>query len=249
MENLENFFDLLKDIKKVSLQLEKYKGNPNYKKSFLNKVKQLNREYKFLKAKIAKESNQQLKKTFKKIIGSIETIIKYKNPETSLEEIDYIEEHWPEIEIALAEYSEELIERIYDKGSRFDFHLDIKNILSKTKKDLFIIDSWANEDLLELYLKNMPKNIFIRILVGDKPKGKIVKIGNMFVTQYGKILEIRESSYIHDRAIFCDSNSGWVMGQSIKDGAKKPTYLIKLRDPKRLKDIYETIWKTSKKIV
>ena len=84
----------------------------------------------------------------------------------------------------------------------------------------------------------------------------IVIEGN-YIGPYGKskrnikgTFEVRESLYIHDRGIFIDSNEGWVMGQSIKDCAKnKPTYLIKLRNPNKLREIYEGMWKSSKKIV
>ena len=246
-EDLKEFLDLLLETKMVLLQLKRYKGNPNYKKSFLDKTNKINRSYKFLKAKIDKDSNQKLKKAFNKISGDIETITKYKNPDSSLEEINYIEEHWPDIEITLEE-GIGFTERIYDKGSRFDFYLDIKEIFNKAKKNLLIVDSWVNEDLLELYLKNLSKSINIRVLAGANPKGNLVKVGNIFKSQHGN-LEVRENLDIHDRGIFCDLDNGWVMGQSIKDGAKKPTYLIQLREPKKLKEIYDRIWQQSKKIV
>ena len=83
-----------------------------------------------------------------------------------------------------------------------------------------------------------------------KFSGNFIKLGRMFKGQQKGTFEVRESLYIHDRGIFIDSNEGWVMGQSIKDGAKnKPTYLIKLRNPNKLREIYEGMWKSSKKIV
>ena len=71
----------------------------------------------------------------------------------------------------------------------------------------------------------------------------------MFKGQHKGTFEVKESSDVHDRGIFCDLDKGWVMGQSIKDGAKKPTYLVKLQEPKKLKGIYDQIWNTSKRIV
>jgi hypothetical protein len=251
-EDLKGFFDLLLDIKKILLQLKKYKGNPNYKKAFLDKVKKLHREHKFLKAKIAKNYNQKLKKEFKKIEGDIETITEYKNPESSLEEIDFIEKHWPDIEITLDEDEIDFQERIYDRGSRFDFHLDVKEIINSAIKDLFIIEPYVEDHLLEITLKGVNKDLNIRILTNAnnmKYSGNFTKLGHMFKSQQKGIFEVRESTDIHDRGIFCDLNDGWVMGQSIKDGAKRPTYLIKLREPKKLKQIYEKIWNTSKKII
>jgi hypothetical protein len=60
--------------------------------------------------------------------------------------------------------------------------------------------------------------------------------------------EVRESVDVHDRGIFIDDAQGWVMGQSIKDAGKKPTYLIKLLEPKRLESIYQKIWNSASKI-
>jgi hypothetical protein len=44
-------------------------------------------------------------------------------------------------------------------------------------------------------------------------------------------LELRSSADAHDWAVFLDQR-GWVIGQSIKDTArKKPTYVIELDEP------------------
>jgi hypothetical protein len=50
-----------------------------------------------------------------------------------------------------------------------------------------------------------------------------------FIAQTHMTVEARKSSSIHDRVIFLDDASGWVLSQSIKDTAsKKPTYLAPL---------------------
>ena len=61
----------------------------------------------------------------------------------------------------------------------------------------------------------------------------------------GSIAEVKTSGEIHDRVLFIDDLSCWVMGQSIKDAAKaKPTYLLPLpADISTLKlSHYELIW-------
>ncbi len=250
-EDFESLFNLIKETKEILSKLNRYKGNATYKKAFLGKVAQLNRLNKFLLAKIAKESNPAIKKAFKKIEGNIETITEYKNPESSLEKVSYIEEHWPDIEIALEE-STEFTERVYDKGSRFDFHLDIKEIIKKAKKNILIIDPFIDEHLLEITLKDIDKGVDVRILTNSRnadKRGKFTKLANMFKTQQKGGFETRETEEIHDRGIFINDKDGWVMGQSIKDGAKKPTYLIKLQEPKKLKGIYEQTWNISKRVI
>lgn len=57
-------------------------------------------------------------------------------------------------------------------------------------------------------------------------------------------LELRSSADVHDREVFLDQR-GWVIGQSIKDAARrKPTYLIELDEPllSAAKDIHNRIW-------
>ncbi|MGO9060089.1 MAG: hypothetical protein ACLQU2_22315 [Candidatus Binataceae bacterium] len=57
-------------------------------------------------------------------------------------------------------------------------------------------------------------------------------------------MELRSSADVHDRAVFLDQR-GWVIGQSIKDAArKKSTYLIELNEPllNAARDVYKPIW-------
>jgi len=66
-----------------------------------------------------------------------------------------------------------------------------------------------------------------------------------FTAQHGTNVSVRISQEFHDRIVFVDDLSCWVMGQSIKDAAKaKPTYLLPLPpDIARLKlNHYEAIW-------
>jgi hypothetical protein len=70
-----------------------------------------------------------------------------------------------------------------------------------------------------------------------------------FIAQTKMKVEARSSQEIHDRVLFLDDRSAWVLGQSIKDAAKaKPTYLAPLdSETVRLKKaIYEQIWLAAK---
>lgn len=163
--------------------------------------------------------------------------------------IDNLDLKFQEWKLSIEETTDSFEERIYDKNSRFDFRINIKEIFSKADTELFIIDSWIDEDLLETYLKDIKRDLKIKVLSGKNPKGKISKLINDYNNQHNNCLEVRESSEIHDRGIFINNQEGWVMGQSIKDGAKnKPTYLIKLKDAKKLESIYQRIWNSATKI-
>jgi len=114
-EELKKFFELILETKEILVKLKKYKGNPHYKTTFLIKINEINRAYKFVSARISKSSNPKLKKEFSKINGSIEAITKYKNSQSSLEEINWIEEHWPNIEIVIDE-TESSLSQLEDKN-------------------------------------------------------------------------------------------------------------------------------------
>ena len=69
-------------------------------------------------------------------------------------------------------------------------------------------------------------------------------MGNARMYAENRPLEVRSSADVHDRAIFLDER-GWVIGQSIKDAArKKPTYLIELNERllTEARDVHNQIW-------
>jgi len=95
------------------------------------------------------------------------------------------------------------------------------------------------------------RKIKINILTNSRnsnQRGKFTNLSKIFRKEFSNY-EVRETKEIHDRGVFLDSNEGWVIGQSIKDAANtRPTYFIKLKDPKLLELIYRKIWNTSKKL-
>jgi len=55
---------------------------------------------------------------------------------------------------------------------------------------------------------------------------------------------LRNSNSIHDRVLFAD-NRVWVIGQSLKDAArKKPTYMVEHDEP-LMRGLYESIWQAA----
>ncbi len=96
-------------------------------------------------------------------------------------------------------------------------------------------------------LSGLRTDVSIRLLTGTK-HGVPAKLKPAVVNynqQHGQIAEVKISDEIHDRVLFIDSLSCWVMGQSIKDATKgKPTYLLPLpTDIATLKlSHYELIW-------
>jgi hypothetical protein len=64
----------------------------------------------------------------------------------------------------------------------------------------------------------------------------------------GSNLEVRTTSAIHDRVIFADKRV-WMIGQSLKDAAKKkPTYIVE-HDWTLAGPAYETIWNNAHQVI
>lgn len=249
-------------LEELKLKLSELESNLN--KIFKNKshsfyqkrLAHLLRDVRLIKLRFEKEIKDIPKKlkngALENIVNLLDKLIN-KQSVDSKKDISYlinqIQLKIQEIEVLFEEHNPYL-ERVYDLGSHFDFHLDIKEILNRAKNNIFIVDSWIDGDLLEVYLKKINPQIHIRILTNsNNGKSTFLKIGNIFKSQ-NKNIEARESPNIHDRAIFCDNQEVWVMGQSIKDAAKnKPTYLVKLKDNKKLNSIYQKIWLSSTKVI
>lgn len=246
--------ELYKDILVLESKLEiifKRKAYKFYQKKFNDAL----RDMRILKLRLEKEASLVKKSDVGVAVKDIIDLLNKLTEQTPLinenvsDLINDLHLKLQEINVSL-EDTEEDLERIYGISNHFDFYLDIKEVINQASNNVFIVDSWIDGDLLEVYLKNINPSLNIRILTNsNNGKGNFLKVGNMFKAQY-KNFETKESPNIHDRAIFCDDNMGWVMGQSIKDAAKnKPTYLIRLDNSDKLKNIYEKIWNFSRKII
>lgn len=162
-----------------------------------------------------------------------------------LQVINVIEKVLYELEI---QYPEENKKQVYAAGEAYDFYNDFRSEVLRAKSSIFLIDPYANEEVFNLYVERLPKSVSCRVLLG--------KIDNNLRTVIGKLglsatrsVEVRQSKAIHDRVVFIDGMKCWIMGQSIKDAAKrKPTYLVELPEdlaPEKL-SYYESIWSSAR---
>jgi hypothetical protein len=136
---------------------------------------------------------------------------------------------------------------MFGPGAVYDFFKALNDLLSSATKNVFVIDPYLDDEVFDTYLVSTSKSIQVRLLTKHKASNLKAAL-NKFIAQTGMTIEIRESATIHDRVIFVDERSCWVLGQSIKDAAKtKPTYLAPLdHDTVLLKlSVYEDIWKSA----
>jgi len=135
----------------------------------------------------------------------------------------------------------------YKAGDVYSFFKDLKTIIKSARKEIFLIDPYLNSDAFTDYLAEVDSNISTRVLVKSKPT-ELATYLEKHIAQFGSKIEMRSSKAIHDRIIFIDGDSCWLMGGSMKDAGKNnPTYLIPLSSEITYDkiSIYENIWQAA----
>jgi len=152
---------------------------------------------------------------------------------------------WEDLKLAPVVFNKD--EKVYEKGQVYDFYKDIREITQTAKNEAFVIDAYPDEEVLDLYLEKLSPTVRMRILT-NKPKGNFIAIAKKFKQKPGITFEVRESPDCHDRVFFVD-NSCWVMGQSIKDAGKKPTYLARMESHDLFRKVFEELWRNATSVV
>lgn len=236
LDGLEGIKKDLIDFKKVS---SRYRPSKTYYKDKLKKIKLKSR--KFIKTYSLRRDIEDF---FSDLISRDK--LDSKDCTTMADNLELFIQ-----DLELERRQEGFSERYYGKKSPFKFHLDIKEVIEKSNNEVFIVEPFVTDHILEITLKDLDRKRKIKILTNSRnadKRGKFSKLSKLFKKEFTNY-EVRECEEIHDRGIFIDKKEGWVLGQSIKDAANnKPTYLVRLRDSKPLELIYNEIWDSSKKI-
>lgn len=134
---------------------------------------------------------------------------------------------------------EQEIAGAYDAGQEYEFYKDLKTIVGFATKELFVIDSYLDAQLFDIYMANLNPSVHARVLT-NRVNDALRLVAQKFAKRSG--FELRSSSDTHDRVVLADSRC-WVIGQSIKDAAsKKPTYIVEHSGPASMRSIHENIW-------
>jgi hypothetical protein len=141
----------------------------------------------------------------------------------------------------------ELPPQAFGPGAVYDFHRALRDLLASATTKLLIVDPYLDDQIFDAYISMVSSQVVVRLLA-RKYAASLAPAVQKFIAQKRMTVEVRSSQEIHDRVIFIDGRSCWVLGQSIKDAAKvKPTYLAPLApDASQLKKTdYERIWTTA----
>jgi hypothetical protein len=141
-------------------------------------------------------------------------------------------------------------DKVFGPGAVYDFYKALRDLLASAKQSILIVDPYLDEEIFDAYLPGVPPGVTVRLLCRKNSTGLKAAISK-FALQTKTTVEAHISEAIHDRVLFIDGRSCWVLGQSIKDAAKsKPTYLAPLdtstTDLKKAE--YEKIWNSAKPI-
>lgn len=135
----------------------------------------------------------------------------------------------------------------FGAGNVYDFFNALNKVIGSADKSIFIIDPYLDHTVFDHYLNSRQVAVKVRLLLSHNAQ-QIVPAAQKYVSQYGEVLELKESKSLHDRVIFIDDDVCWLLGHSLKDAAKaKPTYLVPLPPdvvPEKLKN-YEAIWNSA----
>jgi hypothetical protein len=173
-------------------------------------------------------SEGELQHNFQRRIDAFSAMLK-----SNLAELELM---LPESEIAGA----------YEPGDEYRFYRDLKTIVGFAARELLVIDNYLDTQLFDVYMESVNPSVAVRVLTNQISEA--LRLVAEKCAKRGKF-ELRSSTDAHDRVIFADDRC-WVVGQSIKDAAKKkPTYIVEHSGAMTMRGIYEPIWASALEVV
>jgi len=140
------------------------------------------------------------------------------------------------------------VEKVYKPGQIYDFYKDIQKITLSAKNEVFVIDAYAHEDVIDLYLDKLPVGIKISILTSN-PQGNFVKVATKFKKKHLNNFKAKINKNCHDRLFFVDKKC-YVIGQSIEKAAtNKPTYLIETQNSGAFRSVFQKLYDSGKTLI
>ncbi len=127
-------------------------------------------------------------------------------------------------------------EQLILPGDYYDAYSNVLDILKTARKEIIIVDNYADKLLLDL-IRNIECNITLITKDSDRLNDNEINIYNK---QYNNLEVIRNNSY-HDRYIIIDKKEVYLLGTSINSLGEKISMLIKIQDESVKNTIINTL--------
>lgn len=137
-------------------------------------------------------------------------------------------------------------------GQPFKADLLYKDILSKAKRNIIIVDDYINIKTLD-HLKYLKKDVKAYIVSDNKAKLSLIEYKDFEIESKISIDFIKSNNLIHDRYICVDFDTDnmklYHLGSSIKDTGNKLTSINMIKDYSIYKEILKTLLNNKKCIL
>ena len=141
-------------------------------------------------------------------------------------------------------------------GNNFDAFAALSKLLQTATKDVLIVDPYMDESALTEFGSAVPVGVMLRLL-SDQASNKptLAPAAKKWIEQFGVLrplaVRLAPAKTLHDRAIFIDQTTAWLLTQSLKDFAKRsPAEIVRADDTAELKvNAYELIWASAQVLV
>src|SRR4051794_4159171 len=140
-------------------------------------------------------------------------------------------------------------------GHTLGAYAAVGRVLETAKKDVFMVDPYADHKAVTDYAVLAPDNVLVRLLVDAAPhklKKTLKPAVDNWVKQFGQarslVVKLAAADTLHDRLIVIDGTNVWSLGQSFNHLAEKSHTSLDKMDPQSgaLKiAAYEAMWKTA----
>ena len=138
-------------------------------------------------------------------------------------------------------------------GNTFDAFAALTKVFQAAQSDLFVVDPYMDEAVLTDFGGTVPKGVKLRLMSDQATaKASLTPAAQAWAAQHGSIeVRLAPARALHDRAIFVDQTTAWILTQSIKDFAKRsPAEIVRADDTAGLKiAAYESVWSSASVIV
>ena len=116
-------------------------------------------------------------------------------------------------------------DKLFLKGSVYDAYSEILDIINSTKKELIIVDSYADKTIFDT-IKNVECKVILILRDSPRLNNELIAKYNL---EYHNLKVVRDNSF-HDRYLVVDKEKVYYLGSSINSIGSKISMISLIRD-------------------